>query len=246
VDPDGPAGFALAASWVACERKVPLLADDRVVQNLAQDERRGGSPLAFGTDRFLERSGEEAILGPGEVADALMQLMRWRYRFVIPSAGVLALLAGRYPEHPPGSDLEEVAHYVHDCLADPGLSSRFEPTEPPTSVAAQVRQAWCRSVVEFVMTIWGDEGWKAEAARRLTTWAVRQLLPSLPATTVPQLQGVQARLDHNLVLSLAFIASSTAKDSSRAHAGLRVIAETLGVEDRVYGATAAAVIADEK
>jgi hypothetical protein len=205
-----------------------------------------GIPLAFGTDQFLERAGEEAILGPGEVADALLQLMRWRYRFVIPSADVLVHLAGRYPEHPPGSDLEEVAHYVHDCLADPGLSSRFEPTEPPTSVAAQVRQAWCRSVVEFLMTIWGDEGWTVEAARRLTIWAVRQLLPSLAVTTVPQLQGALARLDHRLVLSLALIASSTVKDPSRAHAGLRVIAETLGVGDRAYGATAAAVIADEK
>ena len=246
VEPGGPVAFALAASWIACEREVPLLADDRVVQNLAQSERGGGSPLAFGTDRLLERLGEEDFLGPGEVADALMQLMRWRYRFVVPSAGILAFLAGRYPEHPPGADLEEVARYVHDCLADPGLSSLYEPTEPPTSFAAQVRQRWCQSVVQFVMMIWGDEGWGVEAARRLTTWAVRQLLPSLPATTPPQAQGFQARLDHRLVLSLALIASSTVKDPARAHAGLRAIAETLGIGDRDYGAAAAAIIANDR
>ena len=58
--------FVLAASLLAEERGVPLLADDRVIQVLASNERSSVTGAVFGTDRLLERLGEEGASRPTE------------------------------------------------------------------------------------------------------------------------------------------------------------------------------------
>ena len=203
LDEQSGAALALGASWIAARADLPLLVDDRVIQVVMQNETSGAKPVAFGTDRLIERLQEDGAISNERGVEAMLRLMRWRYRFVMPSADQLKDLLDRYRENPPGSPLREVAEYVHDCMRDPGLISGFEPTTPPTSMAARLHQGWITTVVQFVMKVWDDETWSEASAREVTAWATLQLLPSLPATMQGAMQGVLARLEHRMVISMA-------------------------------------------
>ena len=238
------AGFSLAALWVAVREGVPLLADDRAIQAVTQNEVAHREPAAFGTDRLIEKLSQSGAIANAKAADATLQLMRWRYRFVLPSAELLKNLVDRYRENPPGNGLREVAEYVHDCMRDQGLFSGFEPTSPPTSMSSRLHQGWITSVVQLVMNVWDDEAWSEASAREFTLWATRQLLPSLPSTMPGPMQGALARLDHRIVISMALIASSVMESNERANAGLRTLAEALGMREEDLHATLADVIAE--
>jgi tetratricopeptide (TPR) repeat protein len=231
--------FVLAASLLAEEQSVPLLSDDRVIQVLASNERSNRHDVVFGTDRLLERLGQEGALTSDGIADSILQLMRWRYRFILPSAETLKTLLNRFPDHPPGQLLREVALYVHDCMRDPGLSAGFEPTIPPTSLASALYQGWSSTVAQFVMEVWGDEKWGDEKAREVTRWAMRELLPSVPSLMHRTVQGVLLRHSQQFVLSIAHIKSISINSPDRANTGLITIAETFGMKESEYYATIA-------
>ena len=236
--------LSLLSSWVAVQRHTPLLVDDRVIQVLTQNEYPGPLPRAFSTDRLVDRLAEVGLIPIDQLLDTTLRLMRWRYRFVVPSADVLKRLLDRYRNNPPGKELREVAIYVQDCMRDPGLSPGLEATVPPVSVASRLHQEWVTAVAQFVMKVWGDADWPDESAQEVTTWAMRQFLPSLPATMPRPLQGIHARVDHRIVLSTALIASSVIESTKRANTGLRCIAEVLGMRETEYYATIAKVITD--
>ncbi len=244
LDEQSGAALSLGASWIAARDHLPLLVDDRVIQVVMQNETSGAKPVAFGTDRLIERLQEDGAISNERGVEATLRLMRWRYRFVMPSADQLKDLLDRYRENPPGSPLREVAEYAHDCMRDPGLISGFEPTTPPTSMAARLHQGWITTVVQFVMKVWDDETWSEASAQEVTVWATLQLLPSLPATMQGAMQGVLARLEHRMVISMALIASSITENPERANAGLRVMAEALGIGAGEFYETLADVIAE--
>ena len=240
------ATLTLAASWVAVRQDIPLLVNDRVIQVVTNNEIGGRDLAAFSTDRLIERLGKAGAIPFDRAIDATLQLMRWRYRFVLPSAEILKGLLERYRDNPPGLGLREVADHVHDCMRDPGLFSAFEPTTPPTSMASRLHQGWVTAVVQFVMDVWGDNAWPEASAREVTTWATRQLLPSLPATMPGPFRGTYARLEHRLIMSMALIASSAVESPERGNAGLRTIARALGMRERELHDTIADIIAQNE
>jgi hypothetical protein len=238
--------LSLGASWVAAQQGIPLLVDDRMIQVVTQNELARHEAVAFSTDRLIERLREVGAIENNRAIDATLQLMRWRYRFVLPSTEVLKGLLERFREHPPGLGLQEVAEYVHDCMRDPGLFSGFEPTMPPTSMASRLHHGWIEVVVQFVMNVWADETWPEAPARQVTNWATCQLLPSLPSTMAGPVQGAHARLEHRIIISMALIASSVVESPGRANAGLLAIAGALGIRERDLHETLADVIAERE
>jgi nucleoside phosphorylase/tetratricopeptide (TPR) repeat protein len=236
----------LGSSWIAAQRGIPLLVDGRVIQVVTNTETSAREPAAFSTDRLIEKLAKVGAIPFDQSVDAMLQLMRWRYRFVLPSSEMLKGLLDRYRANPPGLGLREVAEYVHDCMRDPGLFSGFEPTTPPTSMASRLRQGWITTVAQFVMDVWGDRAWPEASAMEVTTWATRQLLPSPPTTMPGLLQGACARHEHRLIISMALIASSAVESAERANAGLLAIAESLGIRRRDLHDTLADVIAQEE
>ena len=93
------------------------------------------------------------IVTRDEAADALLQLLNWRYRFILVPPDILKLLADRYRSHPPGAALRKIAIYVHDCMRDEGLFGGFETTDPPISMAMRLYQNWIQNVAEFLSLI---------------------------------------------------------------------------------------------
>jgi hypothetical protein len=59
----------------------------------------------------------------------------------------------------------------------------------------------------------------------------------------PPMQGAMARLEHRIVISMALINSSVMERNERANAGLRTLAEALGMREEDLHATLADVIA---
>lgn len=223
----------LAAPFLSLATGHPLLADDRVCQALVLNQPPLESRVAFGTDALLPAMGGAGLVGGQRVADGYLQLIRWRYRFVVIPPSVLVTLAKRFATHPPGAELQSVARYVYDCMRDPGLFGGLEPTSPPTTMANRVYQSWSAAVAEMLIDVWRDDAFTEESARALTRWAVSELLPSPPASMGTN-GAVFPTFRAKLVLSRAMIRSIHLADAARAHRALAAIANGLGLSREEY------------
>ena len=94
-DRDGAEVF-FAAAFLAQQQGMPLLADDRSLQMLLLNARPAEDYAAFGTDQLLLSLGDSGLLNADQVADNFIQLMEWRYRFLITPVTVLKTIADRF------------------------------------------------------------------------------------------------------------------------------------------------------
>jgi len=223
----------LASFWMAKEKKVPLLADDRVLQVLALNENNAVKCPSFGTDSLLVKLRDEQIIDTQTLTNSILTLMNWRYRFIIPTEDALLTMAKKYRTYPPGQELEDVALYVHDCMRDAGLFSGPENTTHQESMAAKLYAAWTRRVVDFLVAVWADSEFSDDVAVKLTEWAVSELSPSLPcsiSSNSPHLAKVQPKVTFNVFLALTF----RIDDTSRASKALQAIAESFNMGETEY------------
>ena len=227
-------GPHLAALAISKERSLPLLADDRVCQSAMLNTRRNDPHASFGTDRFLWELHKAGRIDAAHLADAFLQIIGWRYRFIIPPVQILKTLADRYIQHPPGKPLRDVALYVHDCMRDPGLFGGFEPTEPPVTIGQRLCLRWAWVLSDFIMSIWADEQYSDANAQQLTEWCLKECLPS-PPRTMGEL-GAEAVMQRiaNSVLSCALLGSYKIQNVKRANKGLVVIADALALDQLEY------------
>jgi len=80
--------LAFLASFIAQDQDVPLLADERACQAMTLNERQGATHAAFGSDAVVPALSKSGMLDVSGAAEAMLTLMRWRYRFVVPSEPV--------------------------------------------------------------------------------------------------------------------------------------------------------------
>lgn len=226
--------LGLVALIHAEESDLPLLVDDRTCQVGRFNLRPQVNRAAFGTDALIV-----ALLGAGlltleEASEAFLQLMRWRYRFLIPPVEILVHLSARNTSHPPASGLIEVSQYVHDCMRDPGLFGGLEQTTPPMSMAARYYQWWLNLIGEFLVRIWTVKALTEAAAEAITKWALSEFLPAPPLVLVPfYRQRLAECLPRHLLLSV--LASDIALQNPESlDRGLVTIKETLGLTDASY------------
>jgi tetratricopeptide (TPR) repeat protein len=226
--------FSLEAALIAIQQRVPLLADDRFCQMFVLNQEGAERTSAFGTDQVVAGLLGEGRLSAQEAARAFLQLMRWRYRFLVPPVAVLLECAHRYRARPPGRELREVARYAHDCMRDPGLFNGPERTDPPAPMAVRLAEAWAALAGEFVVEVWADDRFTEEASRELTRWAVEELLPSPPRTLPPHLQRVLAILGPMSVLSGALSQAVAHGPSPRTRQGFEALRQALGLSEDRY------------
>ncbi len=233
-DPNLAEDSVYLASWqLAKERSVPLLVDDRVLQALAMNENRAVEHAFFGTDRLLMKLHEEKIIDSETMANAFLALIRWRYRFIVPTEDVLLVLAKRYKSHPPGQDLQDIALYVHDCMRDPGLFAGAENTTRKESMAAKLYATWTRMTADFLVAVWADSEFNEDAAIKITKWALSEFSPSLPrniSINSPHLSEVQ----HKVIISCFLALTFKIGDTSRASKALQIIAESFNMSETEY------------
>ncbi len=169
------------ACFIAQEAKTPLLADDRVCQAFTLNELTDVPHAAFGSDALARALMADNKLEPDKTVEVICQLMAWRYRFIVPSAEELKLLADRYRTNPPGHALLAMAEYAQDCMRDPGIFSGPENTDMKDSMAIRLYLTWVAEISDFLVLVWADEEFTSECATRLTEWSCRELLPACPA-----------------------------------------------------------------
>lgn len=237
-------GIAMAAYLTAKEKKLPLLVDDRVCQALRLNEWKEEPAAAFGTDSLVQEMARVGTLTHDEAADALLQLMAWRYRFILVPPQVLKLLAERYHTHPPGSALRKIAIYVHDCMRDEGLFAGLEATKPPVSIAIRLYQSWVHNISQFIMDVWLDETIEESHAQEITTWAITELLPSPPKVANERLQSTLALLTPRTAMTWALLRPKEGSPLERINRALRAMSSAFGLNDEEYLEIVAGVIGE--
>lgn len=221
---------AIASALIAEQVDVPLVADDRVLQTLILNQRHGERGASFGTWHAVLGMHSAGIIDKERLAESLLQLVEWRYRFMVPPANVLKTYLDRYIQHPPGQPLRSIAIYGHECMRDPGLFGGKEATDPPVPMAFVLFQDWCREVAEFVALVWEDNAISEEDAISITKWAVQELLPTVPKSMGIDGVRLAAHVPRTLISHMLLTLCSVS-DHARANLGLRTVAETIALSD---------------
>ncbi|REJ87566.1 MAG: hypothetical protein DWQ34_24785 [Planctomycetota bacterium] len=222
----------LAAPLLAVQEEMPLLADDRCCQMVVLNSHGSVPGTAFGTDQVLLAMYLDGSIKDEEYANAILQLMRWRYRFLLPDVTALLHFASRY--RGVGDPLREIGQYMHDCMRDPGLLAGREPTTPPTSVATHYFLRWTSLWARFVAEIWRDPSISDDQCRQLTEWTVAESLPC-PPKNIPNAgrQLLAAQLPNCFVTAL-ILHGCTFTTWTRSAAAITVVADAMGIDQSQY------------
>jgi len=231
-DTDGSSWLPLFSAFVAKERNLPLLVDDRACQMFVHSHRRS-TTAAFGTDALITSLVGSGRMSADAAADTYVKLIRWRFRFLVVPASVMVALAKRSLGSPPGQPLRRLARYVQDCMRDPGLFGGPEPTVPPVTMAGKLFLAWTQVVSEFVLSIWEDSDVPDATARAVSEWALTECLPAPPLSSGPA-SRLFADLQARTLLSQAFVRSAMCTETARANGALTTIACAFGINDQDY------------
>jgi predicted Zn-dependent protease len=234
-DDDTPPSQYLDSPRLAEHLNKPLLADDRVLQVLVLQRSPASASQAFGSACLLQSLFDSGALSLGEVANDIHRLMQWRYRFIVPSAEVLSEWASQAIDNLPGPDLLDAAMYLHDCLSDPGLLCGFEPTDPPSPMAAKFVNSWMSSIVSFLARIWNDVNLTDNKCISLTRWAGEELIPSCPRGLWYKPIGHNiAQAERKAIFGMALVQFTAVQNPNRANLALRTLAEALGLRGEQY------------
>lgn len=226
--------YGLDAVLLANERELPLLADDRSCQQSRLNSQDCQPDHAFGTDILIEKLADKGRLTPDQKADCLLQLMRWRYRFLFPPADVLLTIADRYKNGLPGLQLRNVAIYVQDCMRDIGLYGGPEQVNPPIPMALRTLTKWFDIFAEFIVKLWHDKRFSELQAAELTRWSVQHLTPGWPKNLgASSLQKV-VKARNNLLLNSVFTHLLQKVDITTGTKIVSRVRRSMGIADEEY------------
>ena len=237
---DSDAHYATDAARLAVARELPLLADDRFCQMVVLNT-VGTRASAFGTDVLVDSLAAEGLIDERKRVNSWLQLIRWRYRFLLPPVDVLLTIAGQFKEGLPGRGLREIGNYAHDCMRDLGLFGGPEPTDPPLSLAAKLYSAWIDRLAAFCLRAWLDDRFTDSQAECLVRWALTECLPP-PPKVVPSgaRRNLAAGCSAVLVMSAfhhCLTACASAATVDKAHQAVRCIREVLDLSDDEFSAS---------
>ncbi len=227
-------GISLLSLKLAQDKNLPLLADDRIFQTVLINSRGTPTDSAFGTDTLLNALLEDNIIEISDYSQSIIQLMKWRYRFILPKPEMLHYLATCYAGVKPGEELDFISQYIHDCMRDPGLFGGLENTEPPISMALKLYLTWTTLIGEFLALVWADQSINDQRSNAITEWVARIMLPSIPVAIHEQYQN---RLSSSLIEVLlinALIRVSHENSHPRVPNSLRSLSNMLGISEHRY------------
>jgi hypothetical protein len=225
-------GISLLALRLATERGVPLIADDRVLQAVVNNQRGSATNSAYGTADLLKRLFEDGSLDLESYAQSFLQLMRWRYKFLLPPAELLHFFARSYADAVPGFELTAVAQYLHDCMSDPGLLGGLESSTPPVSMALRLYISWHSTIGDFLGAVWTDDEIPESRAQAITAWVSKFMFPGVPISITEQFHPPMARNVREVAITSALIRATTNKVTPSVPKLLQQLASELGVSQR--------------
>lgn len=233
-DTDKKDFLAFLSTFVAQDEGVPLLADDRSCQAMILNQQEGIPHAAFGSDAVVLALSTSGRLDTSCAAEAMLSLMRWRYRFVLPSAKILKMYATKYRRNPPGLPLREVAEYVHDCMRDTGLFGGPESTNNKESMAMRLYISWLNLLAEWLVILWSGDDLSDETAGQLTDWCVREFLPSQPRVVHGSVKVRMASLTARLLISRMLLNPNSVADDKCVSNAIKAVQTALTIPDDDY------------
>lgn len=171
--------FSLATLMLSSQKNLPLYSDDRVLQMAALND--NSRILGFGTDVFVNALYSQGHIDLEELTNIYLQLIDWRYKFIIPPLEVMIYLAEQYSTKPPGIELKKIAMYAHECMRDPGLFCGLEKTaDIPLPIAVKLYTEWFLLATKFIVKCWNNKNFDYGTLEEYTNWIVLYMLPTVP------------------------------------------------------------------
>jgi tetratricopeptide (TPR) repeat protein len=226
--------IAFFSSFMAQDQRLPLLADDRVCQAMTLNVQDNAPYGSFGSDAVVLALHESERLNDTEAAAAILTMMRWRYRFIVPTAKILKTYAAQYRMNPPGLPLQEVAEYVHDCMRDTGLFGGLEKTDFTQSMSMQLYMSWMQILASWIVDLWLDDKISKGAASRLTEWCVQEFLPSQPRVVPGAIKGRMGSLVEKILITHMLLNSNSIDDDERVSDALMAVKSALKLSQEEY------------
>jgi len=226
--------LAYWAIFIAKDKDMPLLTDERVCQALTLNERQSVPHAAFGSDTVVLALKTSDKLNAIDAGEAMRKLIRWRYRFVLPSATILKAYAVQYRGNPPGLPLQEVAEYVHDCMRDTGLFGGPENTDLKDSMAMRLYLSWLNLLAKWLVEVWADGDFSDDTATQLTNWCVQEFLPSHPRVVPSSVNAKIGVLTARYLISHMLLAANSVDDGVRMPAAMKAVQDALKLSDDDY------------
>lgn len=159
------------------DRGLFLLTDDRWTQMIRT---KNMINKQFGTDALLTDLYDKGLINIEEYANCLLDLCKWRYRFLIPDSRILFFFAKEYKQSPLGRPLNIIADYGRKCMEDPGLFWGPEQTEPPLPLGIKFQMAWTSEWIKLLVDVWQDDEFINQNCMQITKKVYQQALPDLP------------------------------------------------------------------
>lgn len=226
--------IAFLSSFMAQDQCLPLLADDRVCQAMTLNVQQDAPYGSFGSDALVFALLESGRLDDTEAADAILTLMRWRYRFIIPTVNILKTYAKQYSMNPPGLPLKEMAGYVHDCMRDTGLFGGLEKTDFTQSMSMQLYMSWLQLLAKWILDLWVGDEISKDTASRLTEWCVQEFLPSQPHVVPGAVKGRMGALVGRILITHMLLNSNSIDHDERVSDALMALKSALKLSDEEY------------
>lgn len=223
--------FSLVALKLLTQKALPLYSDDRVIQvaTLNDNAQKGG----FGTNVFIEALYSQKHIDVEVLTNIYLQLIDWRYKFVIPPLEVMIYLAEQYSENPPGNELKRIAMYAHDCMRDPGLFCGLEKTaDVPLPIAMKLYLEWLRLAADFIVKCQTNKNINDETADKYTDWTILNLLPTIPKYLT--VGGHRLSMTKKIVLGAAITQLIYISDIDMGNKILLLLKRKLGLSDVEY------------
>ena len=231
---DGKNYIAFQASYIAHDKGIPLMADERVCQAMTFNERQGATHAAFGSDVFVIALLSSGKMDASRAAEAMQMLMQWRYRFIVPSTEILKAYALKYRSNPPGLPLRKMAEYLQDCMRDSGLFSGPENTDLKDSMALRLYLSWLDLLAEWLVDIWDDNDFSEDTARQFTDWCVQECLPAQPCVLDGKVKVRVGSMTDRLLISHMLFKSNYATENVRAFTAMKAVQTALKLSDEDY------------
>jgi tetratricopeptide (TPR) repeat protein len=231
--------LSFAAFKLSNQKNLPLCADDRAIQACGLNDKPQNS--VYGTDLLLNSFYSQSFVDIEKLTNAYLQLINWRYKFIIPPLEVLTYLAGQYANNPPGNELNKIATYAQGCMRDPGLFGSPEKTEPPLSMSIKLYLEWSRLVVNFIVKCWTSKDFDQEIAKVFIDWALLNFLPTHPAN-MPTGENRLTALTKKMVfdnVSVQLLTFDSVEDGNKLFLFLK---QKLGLNDLEYNRMIAEVL----
>jgi len=233
-----PAHDSLSSYELAARHQMPLLADDRALLSIAFND--DSTPYAFCTGDLIDAMRSSGNLSIEEAARHYLDLIKWRYRFLVLPADLLHEFAVQSASNVPGSSLIEVANYIHECFCDPGIPAHFDASAPSIPLAMKYATEWTTTIIDFLVLVLNDTRFSDQSAFLIVRWAGEELLPPFPRVlSQTNFLNIFPPIEEQSLLHFAMVHFTAVKDVSRANLGLKTLGEVFGLTDDEFISVAA-------